>query len=149
MINSVGEMVLTVLWALLTGLNRAASDSGWCSEELTCCTNGADCSTASYHFYNTRASVSNHMAAVCLSGTLKYCWARVRTSLIKTGFCIRKTKRLANNPTCSASWLLRGAQLFFLLSAGPLSSAACPPLRGSTWEPLAPDRLLRGTRAFG
>lgn len=79
-------------WTKVHSCKGAAFDSGWCSDELTCCTKGADCSTASYHFYNARASVTNHMTAVCLSGTLKYCWARVRTSLIKTCFCIRTTK---------------------------------------------------------
>lgn len=48
--------------------------------------------------------------------------------------------------TCSAFWLLLSVQLF-LLSAGPLSSAACPPLQISPWEALALERLVekRGT----
>lgn len=125
-------------WTELHSCKGAASDSGWCSEELTCCTNGADCSTASYHFYNTRASVSNHMTAVCLSGTLKYCWARVRT-LIKTGFCIRKTKtdweitRPARLPGCFAVRSSSSSSLQAHWALRRVLPCEGPP--GSLWHP--------------
>lgn len=54
---------------------------------------------------------------------------------------LKRLKEAGRVPTCSASWLFLGGPPFFLLSEGPFSSAACPPLQLSPWGLLAHDDL--------